>query len=107
MRKWSHVLILGVYLVLCLVLVNGPKQMLFTRPQLPVMMTRSTHTLGALITTELGIMHIDPKQGNNPSKKDKGITLSKYIWNLKEERKDFQIKWRFVDRGAQHNFKDL
>ena len=26
---------------------------------------------------------------NNPSRKEKGTTLSKYIWNLKEERKDF------------------
>ena len=40
---------------------------------------------------------------NNPSRKEKGTTLSKYIWNLKEERKDFQIKWRFVDRGAPYN----
>ena len=29
--------------------------------------------------------------------------LSKHIWKLKEERKGFNVSWRFVDRGPTYN----
>ena len=40
---------------------------------------------------------------NNVNNMDKGTTLSKHIWKLKEERKGFNVSWRFVDRGPTYN----
>ena len=40
---------------------------------------------------------------NNPNFRDKGSTLSKFIWELKDEGVNFQIKWRIVDRAPPYN----
>ena len=40
---------------------------------------------------------------NNVNNNDKGTTLSKHIWKLKEEKKGFNVSWRFVDRGSTYN----
>ena len=40
---------------------------------------------------------------NNPNYRDKGSTLSKFIWELKDEGVNFQIKWRIVDRAPKYN----
>ena len=39
---------------------------------------------------------------NNPDYKS-ATTLSKYIWKLKEEKINFSLKWRYIDRGSPYN----
>ena len=41
---------------------------------------------------------------NNPANKDKNrSTLANYVWKLKDERKNFDIKWKIIDRGPLYN----
>ena len=40
---------------------------------------------------------------NNSNFRDMGSTLSKFIWELKDEGVNFQIKWRIVDRSPPYN----
>ena len=39
---------------------------------------------------------------NNPDYKN-ATTLSKHIWKLKEEKINFNLKWRYIDRGSIWN----
>ena len=40
---------------------------------------------------------------NNPKYREKGSKLSKFIWELKDEGINYQIKWRIVDRAPKYN----
>ncbi len=40
---------------------------------------------------------------NNPNYREKGSKLSKFIWELKDEGVNYQIKWRIVDRAPPYN----
>ena len=40
---------------------------------------------------------------NNPNYGKKGTSLSKFIWELKDEGVNFEIKWRIVDRAPPYN----
>ena len=39
---------------------------------------------------------------NNPNYKSE-TTLSKYVWKLKEEKKNFILKWKIIDRAPLYN----
>ena len=38
---------------------------------------------------------------NNPDYRT-DTTLSKYVWKLKEDRREYSIKWRIIDRGKTY-----
>ena len=40
---------------------------------------------------------------NNPNYRDKGSKLAKFVWELKDEGVNYQIKWRIVDRAPPYN----
>ena len=40
---------------------------------------------------------------NNPNYGKKGTSLSKFIWELKDEGVNFEIKWRIIDRAPPYN----
>ena len=44
---------------------------------------------------------------NNPNFRNKGSTISKIIWELKDEGVNFQIKWRIVDTTLQSKNKKM
>ena len=39
---------------------------------------------------------------NNPAYKNKS-TLSTFVWKLKEEEKNFNLKWRIIDKAPRYN----
>ena len=40
---------------------------------------------------------------NNERGRTKGTTLSAYIWELKDQNKDFNVKWKIIDRAPPYN----
>ena len=45
---------------------------------------------------------------NNPANKDKNrSTLANYVWKLKDERKNFDIKWKIIGKIPSMSMRQL